>query len=62
VRTPGGERERDTGDVRAFETVAVAVDARMSTFRQSDALRVAGRRVGKRLASRVLGIPAPTDE
>jgi len=62
VRTPGGERERDTGDVRAFEIVAVAPDARSSTFRHSDALRAAGRRVGKRLAARILGIPAPTDE
>ena len=62
MRSAGGERERDTGDVRAFETVLVAPDARTSTFRQSDALRVAGRRVGKRLASRILGLPAPTDE
>lgn len=62
LRTPGGERERDTGDVRAFEIVAVAPDARSSTFRHSDALRAAGRRVGKRLAARILGIPAPTDE
>ena len=62
LRTPGGERERDTGDVRAVEIVAVTTDARGSTFRHSDALRAAGRRVGKRLASRILGIPAPTDE
>jgi hypothetical protein len=62
LRAPGAERERDTGDVRAFETVAVAADARTSTFRHSDALRVAGRRVGKRLASRIMGFPAPTDE
>lgn len=62
LRTAGGERERDTGDVRVFETVTVAPDARASSFRQSDALRVAGRRVGRRLASRILGIPAPSDE
>lgn len=57
-----GERERDTGDVRAFETVGAAQDARAAAFRQSDALRVAGRRAGKRLAARVLGLPAASDE
>ncbi len=62
LRAPGGERERDTGDVRVFETVAVAPDARTSTFRHSDALRAAGRRVGKRLGTRILGLPAPSDE
>jgi hypothetical protein len=62
LRAAGAERERDTGDVRAFETVAVAVDARAATFRQSDALRAAGRRAGKRLASRVLGLPAASDD
>ncbi len=62
LRAPGAERERDTGDVRAFETVAVAADARAATFRQSDALRVAGRRVGRRLAGRILGLPTPSDE
>jgi hypothetical protein len=62
LRSPGAERERDTGDVRALETVAVAADARAATFRQSDALRVAGRRVGRRLAGRILGLPTPSDE
>jgi len=62
LRAPGAERERDTGDVRAFETVAVAADARAATFRQSDALRVAGRRVGRRLAGRIMGLPTPSDE
>lgn len=62
VRSPGGEHERDTGDVRALETVSVALDARASTFRHSDALRVAGRRVGKRLGARLMGLPSPSDE
>ncbi|MBS2016942.1 MAG: hypothetical protein JST00_28910 [Deltaproteobacteria bacterium] len=57
-RAKDGDLERDTGDMRAFETVAVAPDAREATFKQSDALRVAGRRVGRRLAMRVLGLPA----
>lgn len=62
LRTKGGERERDTGDVRAFETVTVAADARGATFRHSDALRAAGRRVGSRLAARIMGLPASSDE
>jgi hypothetical protein len=60
LRGPGAERERDTGDVRVFETVAVALDARASTFRQSDALRAAGRVAGKRLATRIMGLPSAT--
>lgn len=62
LRAPGAERERDTGDVRAFETVSVALDARASSFRHSDALRAAGRRVGHRLGSRILGLPSGVDE
>jgi hypothetical protein len=62
LRKPGDERERDTGDVRSFETVTVAPDARAATFRHSDALRAAGRRLGKRLASRILGLPSASDE
>jgi hypothetical protein len=62
LRAPGGEHERDTGDVRAFETVAIAGDSRAATFRHSDALRAAGRRVGQRLASRIMGLPSPSEE
>lgn len=62
LRAAGAERERDTGDVRVFETVAIAPDARAATFRHSDALRAAGRRTGKRLASRIMGLPAATDD
>jgi hypothetical protein len=62
LRTAGGDRERDTGDVRAFETVAIAGDARAATFRHSDALRAAGRRVGKRLASRIMGLPSANED
>jgi hypothetical protein len=61
-RAPGGERQRDTGDVRAIETVAVAGDARTATFRHADALRAAGRRLGRRIADRLLGLPAASDE
>ncbi|MBX3188998.1 MAG: hypothetical protein KF819_18400 [Labilithrix sp.] len=62
VRAPKGGHERDTGDLRAAETVAVAVDARAATFRQSDALRAAGRRLGQKLAARVMGLPAATED
>jgi len=62
VRSARDERERDTGDLRTFETVSTALDARAAGFRHSDALRVAGRRAGKRVASRILGLPAATDE
>jgi hypothetical protein len=62
LRAPGGERERDTGDVRVFETVAIAADSRAATFRHSDALRAAGRRVGQRLATRIMGLPSASDE
>jgi hypothetical protein len=53
---------RDTADVRAFETVAVASDARAAAFQHTDALRAAARRVGQRLGRRLLGLPAPSDE
>lgn len=62
LRAPGAEHERDTGDVRAFETVSIASDSRAASFRHSDALRAAGRRVGQRLASRIMGLPCPSDE
>lgn len=62
LRAPGGEHERDTGDVRAFETVTIASDSRAATFRYSDALRAAGRRVGQRLAMRIMGLPSASDE
>jgi hypothetical protein len=62
LKAPGAERERDTGDVRAFETVSVAADARGAAFRHSDALRAAGRRLGRRLASRIMGLPSANED
>ncbi len=61
VRSKDGPRERDTGDVRAFELVGVATDARAATFQNADALRAAGRRVGQRLGTRILGLPTSGD-
>jgi len=62
VRSRGAAAERDTGDLRAMETVAVADDARGAAFRHSDALKAAARRAGRRLGSRILGLPAASDE
>ena len=62
LEAPGAQRLRDTGDVRAFETVAVATDARGASFRHSDALRAAGRRLGRRLASRIMGLPSANED
>lgn len=61
VRSKDGPRERDTGDVRALEMVAVAPDARTATFQQADALRAAGRRLGRRAGTRILGLPSSSD-
>lgn len=61
VRAKDGQRERDTGDVRAMETVSVAPDARAATFRHVDAMRAASRRVGRRVGARILGLPTASD-
>jgi hypothetical protein len=62
IRAKDGRRERDTGDVRTMETVAVTGDAAAATFRHSDALKAAGRRAGRRLASRLMGLPSASDD
>jgi hypothetical protein len=62
VRSKDGPRERDTGDVRALETIAVAANARAATFEQEDGLRAAARRAGKRLGIRILGLPSPSED
>jgi hypothetical protein len=67
VGSPDAPHERDTGDVRAIDVVASsfaagAPDARADAIEHEDALRAAARRVGERLALRVLGHPAPSDE
>jgi len=61
VRSKDGPRERDTGDVRATDTVAVASDARAATFQQLDTLRATARRAGHRMGLRLLGQPAASD-
>jgi hypothetical protein len=66
---PDAPPQSDTGDVRAEETIAVdtssqteAPDPRASAFHRADALRAAARRLGRRLARRVLGFPAGSEQ
>lgn len=61
VRSAGGPRERDTGDVRAMDMAATAPDAKTATFQNLDTMRAAGRRVGHSVGARLLGIPAPSN-
>jgi hypothetical protein len=61
IRDKDGPRERDTGDVRALETVASPGDARTAAFSHVDALRAAGRRAGRRMGARILGLPAASE-
>lgn len=68
VRSPGAPPERDTGDFRAQEVMAVdeagfaTPDARASAFHHADALRAAARRLGRALGRRVLGEPAASED
>jgi hypothetical protein len=67
VRSIGAPPERDTGDMRAIDLAASNVssgvaDPRGDLFLHADALRAVARRLGERLASRVLGLPAASDE
>jgi hypothetical protein len=64
---PGGAEERDTGDVRAMDLVASDIvlgipDPRADAMHHADALRLVARRLGERLALRVLGNPTASDE
>jgi len=67
VRAEGALPESDTGDLRAEETIAVdeaasGPDPRASAFHATDALRAAARQLGRRLAYKVTGEPAASDE
>jgi hypothetical protein len=67
MRTPGAPPEGDSGDMRAEETIAVditagAPDPRASGFHYADALRAAARRLGRKLARRVTGLPAASED
>ncbi len=67
VRAPAAAMERDTGDVRAMSAVGVDTregrpDPRADALHHDDALRAVARRVGRRLALRLLGHPIAVDE
>jgi hypothetical protein len=61
-RSPEGPRERETGDMRATDVRGAEPDARLEALRQDDAARAAARRLGERLARRILGEPETSDE
>ena len=66
IRSPGAPPEGDSGDMRAEEVITIdvtggAVDPRASGFHYADALRAAARRLGRKLARRVLGLPAASE-
>ncbi len=61
-RAPGGARERDTGDLRAVDLMGAEGDARLEALRFDDASRAAARRLGERLARRLLGEPDAPDD
>jgi len=67
VSDAGGQRVRDTGDIHADEVIAVdriqgVLDPRGAGFREADALRAAARRLGHKLASKLLGDAAASEE
>ncbi|MET0595924.1 MAG: hypothetical protein ABW133_24705 [Polyangiaceae bacterium] len=61
-RAEGGPRERETGDLRTVDVMQVESDARLEALRLDDASRAAARRLGERLARRVLGEPEAPDD
>ena len=62
ARGPDAEPEADTGDMRAEETIATDATARGSSFHHADALRAAARRLGHQLATRIMGLPAASED
>ncbi len=70
ARAAGAVPEQDTGDLRAQEVIAVDEtnggagmrDPRASAFHTADALRAAARRLGRKLARRLMGHPAASED
>lgn len=67
VRVPHGPPQSDTGDLRSDEVVTVdesggLLDPRAAVFHTADARRSAARRLGRKLAAKLLGYPAVTEE
>lgn len=61
-RAAGASKERETGDLRTVDVMQVEADARLEALRSDDATRAAARRLGERLARRVLGEPETPDD
>jgi hypothetical protein len=67
VETPGASPEKDTGDMRAEEVISVdlaagALDPKAAGLHRADALRAAARRLGCKLARKLMGRPAVSEE
>jgi hypothetical protein len=62
ARGPDAEPEADTGDMRAEVTVATDATARAAGFHHADAVRAAARRLGHQLATRIMGLPAASED
>ncbi len=67
VRAAGAQPENDTGDMRAEATLAVdeaggTLRPEASEFHQADALRAVARQLGRRLAYKVTGEPAASED
>jgi hypothetical protein len=58
----GGDRVRDSGDLRRVEWVSSGPTSANDAVRHDGAQRLAGRRLGRSLALRVLGEPEPAVE
>jgi hypothetical protein len=61
-QSPEAPRERETGDMRTADVQRAEADPRLEALRQDDAVRAAARRLGERLARRILGEPETGDE
>jgi hypothetical protein len=67
VSAAGAAPERDTGDMRAEDVVAVDLasgnpDPGIDALHHADALRAAARRLGRMLAQRLLGAPGSSED
>ncbi|HXX69433.1 MAG TPA: hypothetical protein VEK07_19775 [Polyangiaceae bacterium] len=67
VRGAGGAPQLDTGDLRSDEVITVdesggLLDPRAALFHTADARRSAARRLGRKLAAKLLGYPGATEE
>jgi hypothetical protein len=65
--SPGASPELDTGDMRSAVVAAIdessgALDPRASGFHHADALRAAARRLGQKLARKLMGHPATSED